>query len=866
MTDRPPAGLRRLLAWVLPAGPIRDGLLGDLDELYAEHARLGPIAGGLWYGRQVLSVLVHYRLRPLLRSGGPGEGAGMVDALGRDVRYSVRTLRRRPTYLVLTVLTLALGVGGTAAVYGIARALLFAPLPYAHEDEIGVFWKKTDWTHEEFSYIRGQVPGFRDVALYRFRDMTLREGDGPAEIVPVVTASTELFDVLGTAPLLGRGFRAGEDTEGAEPVVVLSHGLWQEMGANQSIVGTRLTFDGTSHTVVGVMPRGFWFPSPSVRAFLPEPLDPELQNWNSSLVGRVAPGHEVGEMTVPMAQLTALLDERFDYPAQWDKTVGARITPIRADLVGDMRPAVLATLGAMALILLIASANVTALMLGQLDARSAEFAVRLALGANRRWLVQHLVIEAVLIAATAGVLGGVLARGGFGLLGQTLPLGPWTELLRPDWTVSLTAMVIALAAALCVVLLPTISLWRGDLRHAMNSTRAGRPRLRLGGRVESGLVVAEVALAVLVATGAALLARSVASLYALDPGVRVAGVGVVDVYLGGVENGRTTVEELTRALAALPGVRTAAAAQMLPLRGGGYNMPLTIAGRPELEGASTEFRTVTPGYLETMGMALREGRTITQMDRPETEPVVVINEALARTYFPGVSPVGQLLGDDINRRSTRIVGVVADAAERQLTGEAQPVRYVAFAQLPWVEQQQSLVFRVAPSSDPVALLEAVRQRVAEVAPGVAVRETTTLSRVLDAAVGPARQVLVLLTILSGLALVLGAVGIYGVIAHFAARRRRELAIRIALGLPGARAIADLVGHGALLVVLGIGIGLAAALGATRVLSSLLYEVRAIDARAFALAGAALLLIGLIAAFVPARRAGTADPASILREE
>ena len=276
-----------------------------------------------------------------------------LEQMVQDGRYAIRMLRRRPTYALLSILTLALGVGGTASVYGVARGVLFDPLPFAHEREVGVFWKKTDWTHEEYLYIRGRVPGFSQVALFRHRDVIVREGDGPAGLVRAVSASAELFDVLGVGPLLGRGFREGDDVAGAEPIAILSFGLWQDMGGNPSIVGTLVTLDGTRRTVVGVMPRGFWFPDPAVRIWMPEPLTPQSRSWNSTLVGRVASHYDVRAMEAPVAQLAATLGQRFDYPAQWDKRQNPYVTPVRDDLVGPMRPALLATLGAMALILLI---------------------------------------------------------------------------------------------------------------------------------------------------------------------------------------------------------------------------------------------------------------------------------------------------------------------------------------------------------------------------------------------------------------------------------------------------------------------------------------------------------------------------------
>jgi predicted permease len=782
-----------------------------------------------------------------------------------DVRLSVRRLLARPGYALLTVLTLALGVGGTASTYGVARAVLFDPLPYAHGREVGVFWKKTDWTEEEFLHIRGRVPGFRQVALYRQRDVIRRDGDEPARLVPGVVASAELFDVLGAAPFIGRGFRAGDDVPGAEPVAVLSFGLWRELGGNPSLVGQQVTLDGRPRTVIGVMPRGFWFPDPSVRVWTAAALSPTARNWNSTLIGRVAPGRDVAAMETPVAQLTAMLDERFDYPAQWDKTKNARITPLRDDFTGAIRPALLATLGAMALILLIACANVAALMLGQVEARSVEFAVRSALGASRQRLVRPLIVEALLMATTAGAIGTALAWFGFTMVTRALPLGAWAESAAPDWRVFISAMAIAIAAALLVVLVPCAALYRGDLRGVLGRARTGGIEGR-GGRLENGLVIAEVALAVMVATGAALLARSVTNLYAIDPGVHTEGLAVVDVMLDGRlarAQLQQTLDILQTAMRELPGLRSVGTAQNLPLRGGGYNMPLIVDGRADIKGATSEYRMVSPGYLETMGFTLRQGRMLSRADRRDTAPVVVINDALARKYFAGIDPIGKVISD--GEESWRVVGVVANAVERGLTDAAVPVRYVAFAQKQWIDAAQSLVLRAAPGVDETALLEPARRAIARIAPGVAVQQTTTMTRVRDTAVGPARQVVQLLSMLTALALTLGAVGIYGVIAHFATRRRRDWAIRVALGLTNGRVIAHVIGHGAGLVTAGIVVGAVAAAGLTRLLSSFLYGVSAIDPMAFAAASAALLGVGVLAAAVPAWRAGMTDPVKALRE-
>ena len=790
-----------------------------------------------------------------------------LEQLVQDSRYAIRMLRRRPAYALLAALTLALGVGGTAAVYGVARSVLFDPLPFAHAREVGVFWKKTDWTHEEYLYIRGRVPGFSQVALFRQRDVIVRDGDGPARLVRAVSASAELFDVLGVGTVLGRGFRAGDDVPRAEPVAVLSFGLWQDMGGNPSIIGAHVTLEGTRRTVIGVMPRGFWFPDPAVRIWMPEPLTPEGRNWNSTLVGRVAPNHDVRAMGAPAAQLAATLGERFDYPAQWDKTQNPHITPVRDDLIGPIQPALLATLGAMALILLIGCANVAALVLGQIDARSMEFAVRSALGATRQRLAQQLIVEVLIVAAAAGALGATLAWTGFAVVAEALPLGAWAESAAPDWRVFTSAMLVAIAAAVLVILVPTISLYRGDLRGVLNRIRTGGIQGR-GGRLENGLVIAQVALAVMITAGAALLAHSVANMYAVEPGVRTAGVAVVDVVLRGGGNRvrrEQTLTELMTALREVPSVQSVDAVQQLPLRGGGYRLGLSVAERPDIKESATECRIVTPGYLESIGIGVRHGRTISTADRRDAERVVVINEALAQKYFAGVDPLGKWISGYAEAPS-RIVGVVANAAEKRLIDPAEPVLYVALAQMLWIDDAQSLVLRAMPGIDETSLLEPARHTIARVVPGAAVQQTTTMRRVLDTAIGPARQVVMLLSLMTALSLILGAIGVYGVIAHYAARRRRDWAIRVALGLPGSRVITHVVGHGALLVTAGIVVGIAGAAMLTRLLSSFLYGVNAIDPIAFVTAGAALLAVGTVAAFLPAWRAGMANPLIALREQ
>jgi putative ABC transport system permease protein len=428
-------------------------------------------------------------------------------------------------------------------------------------------------------------------------------------------------------------------------------------------------------------------------------------------------------------------------------------------------------------------------------------------------------------------------------------------------------MAIAVGSASLVMLVPLASLCRGDVRSILSAARMGGIQGR-GGRLENGLVVAQVALAVVIASGAALLARSVANMYAVPPGVRVDGVAVVDVVFDSTLDrmGRKrTLDDLQRALRELPGVTSVGAGQTLPLRGGGYRAGLHIEGRPDVQNAATEYRIVTPGYLESLGFGLLAGRTISDDDRLDSEPVVVINEALARRYFAEADPIGRSIGGDVDGRRSRIVGVVSNATEKGLADAAEPVRYVAAAQMPWLDDAQSIVIRTE-AGDEAVLLEPARRTIGRVAPAMAVQRTTTMRHVRDAAIGPARQIVVLLSLLTALALILGAVGIYGVMTHFAARRRRDWAIRVAVGLPGSRVVTQVLGHGALLVSAGIAVGIVAAATLTRLLSSLLFDVSALDPMAFAIAAAALFAVGMAGAFVPAFRAGRADPLQALREQ
>jgi putative ABC transport system permease protein len=861
--------------WLAPIAE-RDEVLADLQAEYeARKGRHGSRAARRWVWQQALRSVPALVRRTWwrgmngfesgansMRPGGP-----MLEMWIIDFRYAARRLRSRPTYAALAVLTIALGAGGTAAIFSVVRALLLDPLPIAHEEQVGVLWFQLSWREEEFLGLRPDFPGFQRMAAYRPGGPTLEAPDGSIRQISGYAVSAELFDVLGTPAMLGRTFKPGEDLVGAERVVVLGHPLWQELGADPNIIGKPLLLGGVPHTVVGVMPRGFWFPSPTTRMWTAAQMNPQNKSGQYSLIGRLAEGHSFDSMQGSLQILASKLAQNFQYSDPvWARPRNPSITPAREFFVGDVRPSLLATLAAMGVILLIGCANVTALILGQVDARAPEIAVRAALGANRQRVIQQLVIESLLIGVLAGGCGAALAAVGFEALVGSLPLDALAENVRLDWTVFWVSMLASLAASVLVSIIPGIALWRGSrLQSTMSTIRTGGVGAR-GGRLEGALVVAQITLAVLLVTGAGLLVRSAANLRSIDSGLKVNEVAVVDAVL---PRQRIAPGERQRAinatlmsLKALPGVTAVAAAQKLPLRDRGDNWGISIQGRPN-PNATTAFRMVTPDYFTAMGIPIRRGRNFGPDDHEGTEPVVIINEALAQKFFPGEDPIGHVLRT--LDTGERIIGVAGNTHETGLTDAPVPARYMLYDHIDSVPASLSFVIRTGDKDRIGTVLAAARSAIAREKGRVVATETATMKDIFEEAMGPTGRVVTLLSLLGGLALFLGAVGVYGVSWHYVVRRSRDYSIRIALGEPPSRVFWQVAGRSAILVAAGSVIGVASAFAVTRLLSSLLYGVGPTDPLALSAAVFILLLTGLAAAFIPARRASLLDPATLLRE-
>jgi predicted permease len=867
-----------LIRTLLPLAE-RDEVMSDVAR---EHARLcgrvGRGAADRWVWRQAFGsapALLH-------RAWGRGfsgfesqsnyhrPGGNMLEHWVQDTRFALRRLIKRPLFAFLAILTLALGVGGTAAIYSLVRGLLLAPLPYKDQSSLVAFSSPFDWSQSEHIFLQDDHPGFTGTAMYTQMNLTMRDKAGSTKSVATVLPSSNLFDVLGVKPFLGRALQPSDMVAGAPSVVILSYSLWRELGADPKLVGRTINMGGEPQLVIGVMPAGFWFPAPNVRLWANSPFSATNRSGNYAMIGRVEPGRTVESLAPQLQRMGTRLKQQYNYPDQWDKAKILAVKPIADEYAGAVKPMLLATLAAMGLILLIACSNVAALMLGQVDSRSTELAVRSALGANRRQLLQQLVIETIVLGLTSGLVGAGIAAASYNVLTHALPLGAMLDNATLNWGLFGAAIVISLIAALIVAAAPAISLWRGDLRDALTKSRTSGIGAA-GGRMEGALVVIEVALAVLLVAGAALLIRTVTNLRNVDAGIDVDHIAVVDIlteYMTPRPERARILGEAVRNIEALPGVASAGLTQRLPLKGGGDNWGFAVDGVVTPAGGAgqtTAFRIVSPHYLDALGMKIVEGRGFSDADAMNGDTVVIINEATRDKFFNGIDPIGRTVTTGFGGSAT-VIGVVSNAAERDLTSPPSPARYMLSSVVPSTSLSQSIAIRVKPGVDPASVLDAARRAVASTSSILAVQRTTTMRNVVDEAVGPALQLMGLLVILGGLALLLGAIGVYGVVSHFVSKRRREWSIRLALGLRPISLISQIVTVGGTLVTIGAFFGLIAAMGLMRVLRTFLFNVRPADGTSLLAAMLTLVAAGMVAAFIPAFRASRVDPASVLREQ
>jgi predicted permease len=804
-------------------------------------------------------------------------GVSPVTDLSGDVRYAVRQLRKNPAFGLLAVLTLALGIGGTVALFSVVNGLLIRPLPVRDEARVMTFWSPFNWRGEEFDFAKERLRTFESLAAWSNDGFTLRTGQGSTLHLATV-ASAELFDVLGTPPLLGRTFRPGEDRPGADPVIVLSHPLWQQhFGADPAVIGRRVDVNGRLTTVIGVMPPDFYFPDPEMDAWMPLDLDPATSNYQNNgwlvLTGRLRPEVAETQVQADLEAFATALGERWTYPAAWDKTRNPATTPLRAYIMGDVRPMVLLLLGAVGMVLLMACVNVAALLLTKAADRTGEMSVRAALGAGRLRLARQVLTESVILGLVSGAVGMGLAVALFDTLVASLPLpGQLGDTLKLDWTTLVAGMTLSVGTGALVALAPMRDLLRGRVGRNTLGTRTQGGGVAGPGRLQGALVVAEVLLSVMLATGAALLIRTVDGLRSIDTGFDPHGVIALDVFVppGGMADDERALffQTLVERAQAMPGVTAAGLINRLPLRDGGWQGTVRIEDRPDLDDTrrpNSFWRAVTPETFAALGARVVRGRSVEAADVLGTPQVVVVNETFARRMWGNQDPLGKRISGGFSDGDWReVVGVVADIAVSRLHGDAPMAMYVPWDQGLHTTEYGLLVLRT--SGDAAALAGPARALITGLDDRAAVGRAETMEHVVDDAMAEALRLRFFLGLFSALGIVLGTVGIYGVVSYGVQRRRAEFGIRMALGAAPGRLLGDVVRGGMVPVLLGVSGGLAASLMTSTVLARYLYGVAPTDVTALAWAAGVLTGAGLLAALVPAWRASGTDPAVALRSE
>jgi predicted permease len=809
--------------------------------------------------------------------------AELSDELRQDVRFAFRQLRRSPAFTAIAILTLALGVGANTAIFSVVRGVLLRELPYTEADRLLRLFstmngRQTSVSPADFTDWRRDSKTFSALAASYESTVNLT-GSGAAERFTQARVTANLFGVLGVRPVLGRTFVAGEDAEDAPRVVVLSDGLWRSrFGADPDIVGRSLTLDGFPTVVIGVAPASMRYPVPVDMWLTTRFAQSDLAESSRGarwidVIGRLAPGASAEQAKGELATIARRLEL---HDPKHNTDVGTRVVPLQEQMVGTVRTPLIVVLAAVGLVMLIACANVASLLLGRTAARDGELAVRTALGAGRGRLVRQLLTESVCLALIGGAAGLALALWGTRLLVSLAPADiPRLYDVRIDGPVLLFTLGVTVVAALVFGSIPALHASGAQLASRLRDGNRGSRTRPGSARARGALVIGEMALAIMLLAGAGLLLRSLSRLRDVNPGFEPARVSTFTVTLSPVKYPRSDDHRafgtaLLEAVGRIPGVDSAALAFGLPLSGTSFQLSFDVDGRPAPPPNAeprAQVRVVSAGYFGTMGIPLLRGRAFTPDDRPGGPQALVVSEETARRHFPGEDPIGKRIAfgwgrDDGGRLSGEIVGIVGDVRHRSLSAEVSPHVYAAFAQ--WPIDQLTVVMRSR--GDPAATIAAARGAVASLDRDVPVYDAFTLATMVDRSLGQPRFYVLLLGVFAGLAVLLAAVGIYGVIAYTVQQRTREIGIRIALGASAERVVSMMVRRGLVLALAGVALGTAGAFAVTRVLRSLLYGVGARDPVTFVGVAVLLGVVALLASWIPARRAARVDPLTAMRAE
>jgi putative ABC transport system permease protein len=812
-----------------------------------------------------------------------------MDALRHDLRFALRSFLRTPGFSAVSVLTLALGIGATTAIFSVVHGVLLRPLPYPDADRIVRLWQLSG----EGSQMDVSDPNFADWQMRSRSFAALAQVQGPYPVsvsgdaeparVSAASISQDFLRVLGVQPAMGRAFVPEEQQPGGPPAVLVSHRFWQRhLEGTRDFAAKTLMFDGRVHRVVGVLPASLGYP-PGVDVFTPRELRERLtsrtaHNWGA--VGRLREGVTLEQAQAEMSAISRRMKAEYG-----DDTwmVDARLVPLREQIVGRVRPALMTLLVASAFLLLISCANVGNLLLARAAVRQRELAVRLAMGAGRRRLVQQFLAEALVMSLAASALGVIIALGGVKLL---LALEPGSVPRLGEVSVSWTALLFAVSVALATALgLGLVTALRGageeDLREALAQSQRGLAAS--GGYVRGGLTVAQVALTLILLVGTGLLGRSILRLIAVEPGYRTGSAVVLDLSMpwpkteGDAARQSRFLDDLTARLRAIPGVGNVGGVNAFPLSGRGSNGAFLILARPDEKldfsqlatlmkdpdrTGYADYRVANEGYFRAMDIPLVRGRLFDDRDAPEAPHVAVISQTLAQQEWPNADPIGRIIqfgNMDGDLRPFTIVGVVGDIRERGLDAEPQPTFYG------YSRQRRVSDFSVVIQSgaDPASIVGPARRALRELAPSMPPR-FRTIEEVIAGSIAQRRFTLALLAAFGTTALLLATMGVYSVVAYLVAQREHEIGIRVALGAQRGDVLGLVVRHGAVLTLVGIGIGVGAALWLTRLLTGLLYGVTPTDPVSFVVVIGLLLGVALAASYLPARRATRVDPMSVLR--
>jgi predicted permease len=804
-----------------------------------------------------------------------------MGALIQDLRYAFRQLVKHPGFTLVAVLTLALGIGATTALFTVINGVLVRPLPYPNPDQLLLLYS----AYPDRGSNRGTLsrPDFDDWArrsrtiermgLYTTLpgNLVLSDQEGARE-VRTAHVSWGLLSTLGTGPALGRVFR--EDDETGNPfVVVLSHGFWlRQFGGDSSVVGRTVTLSDKSFQVIGVMPQGFGFPDPNVEAWAllaiipPENIPMQLRGVRFlRAVGRLARGATPDQARQDLSAIALALSH--EYPEPNEGLEAADVRPLRDAVVGNVEMALLILFGAVGLVLLIASANVASLLLARGIARHRELAVRTALGASRRRVVRLLVTESAVLGVLGGVAGCVLAFWGVEvILARSAGIIPRVGEVSPDGRVLAFALAVTLFTVLLFGLLPAWAVARADPARQLGEAGGDRGTTRL--RARGGLVAAEVAVAVVLLIGAGLLVRSLWTLSDVNPGFRPDGALALTLT---IPTSRYPAradflgqhDRLLARFRAIPGVEVAGSIRYLPMRGVGETAGWEVPGAPA--GQRSERRTaeslqVTPDLFRALGVPLLAGRPVSAEDVDDAPPVIVVSETLARQAFPGQNAVGRIV--HVYGETVTIVGVVGDVHQRALETAPTPTIYVPLRQVP----RRAMTFVLRTDGNPLTLAAAAERAVHEVDPGQAISEMTPLDAVVGDSIARPRFFTLLLSLFAVLAVALAAVGIYGVLAFAVRQRTRELGIRMALGADRRETLLLVVRQGMRPAGLGLVVGFVAAVGLSHLMRGLLFEIRPLDPITYGVGVVLLSGVALAACWIPGTRAMRVDPMEALRHE